>query len=114
MADYCNRDDVRKRLRDFTTQVIEDNVIDPRIISAASVIDAKLAHYYAVPFSIPRTDIIQACAIELAAGYVLEVVYRDMSDDQSKVAKELVDRGEMWLKEIRCFKMEVPNETRLA
>ena len=117
MAVYCAYADVQKRLRDFgVNDLSQTNDIDPAIVRASAFLDAKLAHYYSVPFSVvtARTDIIFTITVELASGYVMETVYQDTSTKLSELAKELVKRAEAWLNQIRQNEMDVPDEARLA
>jgi hypothetical protein len=115
MAEYCSGKDVKKRLKDFKIDDIDiPGNIQPLIQTASNIIDARLDHFYSVPFSVPRTDIIHSICVELASALVLETVYQDKSSEQSQVAKEWMERAEGWLEKIRCNLMDVPGETRLA
>jgi len=84
MADYCERDLVKRRLEIAMTETSYDSKIDAAIAEASAIIDNALAQHGGVPHPVP--GIIQHACADLAAA-----CYKQILDPTSK--QPLYQRG---------------------
>ena len=84
MADYCERDLVKRRLKIDMSENSYNSEIDAAIAEASSIVDNKLTQYGGVPHPVP--GIIQHACADLAAA-----CYKQILDPTSK--QPLYQRG---------------------
>ena len=84
MADYCERDLVKRRLEIAMSETSYDSKIDAAIAEASSIVDNKLVRYGGVPQPIP--GIIEHACADLAAA-----IYKQVLDPTAE--QPLMQRG---------------------
>lgn len=113
---YCEKEQVRARLKKITQSVRGGADIEEAIERADSVIDGTLYGTFVIPFSYApdAPKLIEKISLALACAYVLQEVYEEEEEEEAKLANRLEKWGEKQLEKIQKGELKVKGATAVT